>query len=175
MNAFNYPRAETPAAAARPAVNSVGAVIDIGSNSVKLLVGQVTGSVVERIYSIAESLKVGQGAFQTRRLRPDVIERVAGKVAEFVRTARNFSPAVFRIFATSAVREAINRSDLVRAIETRVQKRVEILSGEEEARLIFEGVRAEPGLAGWPLMVVDVGRRQHTNDPQRNWHRRRVL
>jgi len=137
--------------------NSVGAVIDIGSNSVKLLIGQITGTTVQRIYSIGESLKVGQGAFQTRRLQPDVIERVAETVAEFSRSARKFSPSVFRIVATSAVREAANRADLVRAVEARAQKRVEILSGEEEAELLFEGVRREPGLAGTPLMVVDVG------------------
>src|SRR5436190_5090646 len=129
MSAINYLTAarETPVVAARPEHNSVGAVIDIGSNSVKLLVGHVTGTAVEQLYSIGEAVRLGQGAFQTRRLRPDIIERVAGTVAEFARSARNFSPSVFRILATSAVREAVNRSDLVRAVETRAQKRVEIL------------------------------------------------
>jgi exopolyphosphatase/guanosine-5'-triphosphate,3'-diphosphate pyrophosphatase len=137
--------------------NSVGAVIDIGSNSVKLLVGQVVGANVERIYSIGQSVKLGQGAFQTRRLRPEVIDRVAATVADFAATARKFSPSIFRIFATSAVREATNRADFLRTVESRSQNRVEILSGEEEAQLLFEGVRREPGLAGSPLMVVDVG------------------
>jgi exopolyphosphatase/guanosine-5'-triphosphate,3'-diphosphate pyrophosphatase len=157
MSAPNYPAAATTDGRPAAECNSVGAVIDIGSNSVKLLVGQVRGTTVERIYSIGESIKLGQGAFQTRRLQPNVIERVAGTVAEFVQAASKFSPAVLRILATSAVREAINRADFVRAVEARAQKRVAVLSGEEEAELLFEGVRREPGLAGSPLMVVDIG------------------
>jgi exopolyphosphatase/guanosine-5'-triphosphate,3'-diphosphate pyrophosphatase len=157
MSAFNYPTHEIPVADRGPESNSVGAVIDIGSNSVKLLVGQVRGNTVERIYSTAAPVKLGQGTFQTRWLRPEAIERVTGTVAEFARSARNFSPCVFRVLATSAVREAINRFDLVRAVQTRAQTRVEILSGKEEAQLLFEGVRREPGLAGAPLMVVDLG------------------
>src|ERR1051326_8526655 len=157
MNTVNYPALERPVAARAPQYNTVGAVIDSGSNAVKLLVGQVNGAGFERIYSIGESMKVGQGAFQTRRLQPDVIERVASIVAELVGSARRFSPSIFRILATSAVREAVNRGELVRAVETKAQRRVEILSGEEEAQLLFEGVRREPGLAGAPLMVVDVG------------------
>ena len=157
MSAFHYPTHRIPAVAEGLESNSVGAVIDIGSNSVKLLVGQVTGNSVERIYSIGQAVRLGHGTFQTRWLRPDVIERVAETVAEFADSARNFSPCVFRILATSAVREAINRLDLVRAVETRAHERVEILSGKEEAQLLFEGVRREPGLGASPLMVVDLG------------------
>jgi exopolyphosphatase/guanosine-5'-triphosphate,3'-diphosphate pyrophosphatase len=157
MNTINYQPVVNRVTRSPAGGNSVGAVIDIGSNSVKLLVGQVNGSNVERIYSIGQSVKLGQGAFQTRRLRPEVIDRVAATVGEFADTARKFAPSIFRILATSAVREAINRADLVRAVEGRAQNRVEVLSGEGEAQLLFEGVRREPGLAGSPLMVVDVG------------------
>ena len=81
MSPVNYPDVEK--AVNRPATqfNSVGAVIDVSSNSVKLLIAQITETTVERIYSIGESLKVGQGAFQTRRLQPHVIGRVAETVA----------------------------------------------------------------------------------------------
>jgi exopolyphosphatase/guanosine-5'-triphosphate,3'-diphosphate pyrophosphatase len=157
MNAVGCPTQKTAIAAAHPEYNSVGAVIDIGSNSVKLLVGLVTGTAVERIYSSGETLKLGRGAFLTRWLMPESIERVAGMVAKFAEVAGKFCPSVFRILATSAVREALNGLDLVRAVEVRTGKRVEILSGVEEAQLLFEGVRGEPGLAGSALMVVDVG------------------
>src|SRR5262245_29956469 len=151
MNAVQYSTHETPVKVRATECSPIGAVIDIGSNSVKLLVGQLRGTSVEPLFMISQPVKIGQGSFQTRRLRPDTIERVTKSVADLTRRARSFSPSVFRIVATSAVREAVNRSDLIRAIETRIQKRIEILSGEEEARFVFESVRREPGLAGMPL------------------------
>jgi exopolyphosphatase/guanosine-5'-triphosphate,3'-diphosphate pyrophosphatase len=139
------------------ASNSVGAVIEIGSNSVNMLVGQVTGTTVDPIHSIARPVKLGQGVFQTRRLGQEAIDHAADAVAEFSALARGYSPSSFRILATSAVREAINRADLLRAVEDRAQHRVELLSGEDEAQLLFEGVRRERGLGGLPLMVLGVG------------------
>jgi hypothetical protein len=60
--------------------NDIGAIIEIGSNSVTLLIGKITANSVERIDSARKSVKVGQGAFQNRRLRPELIERVAAIV-----------------------------------------------------------------------------------------------
>jgi exopolyphosphatase/guanosine-5'-triphosphate,3'-diphosphate pyrophosphatase len=157
MNTINCHAVLNRMTSPSPSGNSVRAVIDIGSNSVKLLVGQVRGTTVEPIYSIAQPGKLGQGVFQTRRLGPEAIDRTADAVAKFAALARGFSPSSFRILATSAVREAINRADLLRAVEDRAHHRVELLSGEDEAQLLFEGVRRERGLGGLPLLVVGVG------------------
>ena len=133
------------------------AVIDIGTNSVKLLVAAVEGAEVRWVHKAGEAVRLGQGIFETHWLQPDAIQRAAQVVARLARQAAGFNPSVFHVIATSAVREAVNRADLVNAVEAASGLKVEVLSGEQEAEWVFAGVRRDPALAGLPLMVIDVG------------------
>lgn len=133
------------------------AVIDVGTNSVKLLVAEVAGARVRPVLEVGTQTRLGRGFYGTHRLQPDAIARTAGAVGEFAATARAHGVASIRIIATSAVREATNRRTFVAAIEQACGLKPEIISGEQEALWAFRGALTNPKLAHEPLLMVEVG------------------
>jgi exopolyphosphatase / guanosine-5'-triphosphate,3'-diphosphate pyrophosphatase len=133
------------------------AVIDVGTNSVKLLVVDVNGGVVQPVFEDSEQTRLGTGFYETRRLQLAAISKTARAVASFVTQARQMNAPSVRVIATSAAREAVNAADLTDAIEQAAGLKVEIISGEREADLAFRGVTTMPELANQPLMLLDVG------------------
>ena len=142
----------------RPPSRECRAVIDIGTNSVKLLVAHVDGLCVDPILERGNQTRLGEGFFATRRLQPAAIARTAAAVAAFLEQAKSHAPSRVRVVATAAAREAENQSDLLDALQAVAQgTRVEIISGQQEAELAFRGVCSAPALANCSLLVADVG------------------
>ena len=133
------------------------AVIDVGTNSVKLLVAELDGATVRPLHEESHQTRLGQGFFETKRLQPEAISKTATAVAEFVSKARELSSASVRAIATSAARDAINQDELTGAIERASGLKVQIISGEQEAEWAFQGVRTDPALTDCPLLLLDVG------------------
>jgi exopolyphosphatase/guanosine-5'-triphosphate,3'-diphosphate pyrophosphatase len=131
------------------------AVIDVGTNSVKLLVADA-GRRVRRLLKLSRQTRLGQGAFGTRRLRPEAIARTATAVAELAMLAAEWQPACIRVLATRATRETDNGDELVQAIRRAARLNVEIISGEQEAQFVFRGVTSERALVEGPLLIVDI-------------------
>ena len=78
------------------------AVIDVGTNSVKLLVADVCGRDVQPVGEESRQTRLGKGFYETHRLQPDAIARTAEAVAEFAKTARELKSVSIRVIATSA-------------------------------------------------------------------------
>src|SRR5215813_14700669 len=133
------------------------AVIDVGTNSVKLLVADVTGDDVRPVCEDSKQTRLGQGFYDTHRLQPEPIAKTARAVVNFAAMARGLEARSIRVIATSAARDAINSQELVSAIETGTGLKVEIISGEQEAEWAFHGVTTDPELAKRPLLLLDVG------------------
>lgn len=133
------------------------AVIDVGTNSVKLLVADVADNNVTPVLEESEQTRLGSGFYETRHLRPEAIERTARAVAAFAKVAEDCQVTSTRLIATSAARDANNQQDLVRAISEASGLKVEIISGEQEAEWAFCGVCTDPALAGLRLLILDVG------------------
>ncbi len=133
------------------------AVIDVGTNSIKLLVADVEGRVVQPVWEESKQTRLGRGFYETHRLQPEAIDATAQVVAQFSETAREYQAGSIRIIATSAARDAVNSADLTSAIETASGFKAEIISGEEEADLVFQGVTTDPAYAYEPLLLLDVG------------------
>ena len=133
------------------------AVIDVGTNSIKLLVADVSGRDVQPVHEESRQTRLGKGFYETRLLQPEAIARTAEAVAEFAKAARENKAASIRVIATSAARDAVNPGDLTLAIERASGLKVEIISGEREAGLVFQGVTTDPALAKTPLLLLDVG------------------
>jgi len=132
------------------------AVIDVGTNSVKLMVADV-GVEVRPVLKMSRQTRLGQGAFHTKRLRSDAIARTAAAVAELASRADELEPTGIRVLATCATRETTNGGELVQAIKDASGLTVEIVSGQQEARLVFQGVTSDPALTLRRLLIVDVG------------------
>lgn len=133
------------------------AVIDVGTNSVKLLVADVEGCEVRPVCEKSRQTRLGQGFYETHRLQPGPISKTASAVTAFAAEARELKAEAIRIIATSAARDAVNSEELVSAIETTAGLKVEIISGEKEAEWVFHGVTSDPALAKDPLLLLDVG------------------
>ncbi len=133
------------------------AVIDVGTNSVKLLVADVGAHDVRPVVEESRQTRLGKNFYETHRLQPDAIAETAKAVAEFAREARRDNATSIRVFATSAARDAVNADDLVSAIAQACDLKLEIISGEQEAEWAFQGATSGTDLAKTPLLLLDVG------------------
>jgi exopolyphosphatase / guanosine-5'-triphosphate,3'-diphosphate pyrophosphatase len=133
------------------------AVIDVGTNSVKLLVADVDGREIRPVSEQSQQTRLGHAFYQTHRLQAEAIAVTVRAVAEFAATAREAHASSIRVIATSAAREAVNRRELTAAIEQASGLKVEVISGEQEAALGFQGVASDPQFAQGPVLLMDVG------------------
>ena len=133
------------------------AVIDVGTNSIKLLVADVAGRDVQPVHEESRQTRLGKGFYETHRLLMEPIAYSANAVADFAQTARKHGAQSIRVIATSAARDAVNPEDLISAIEAASKLKVEIISGAQEAGWAFQGVTTDPELAQAPLLLLDVG------------------
>ena len=133
------------------------AVIDIGTNSVKLLVADVLGRTVRPVLEQGEQTRLGRGFYQTHLLQRDAVELTARVVKVFAEQARAAGAEDIRAIATSAAREAGNASDLLEAVHHASGLSVEVIPGELEADWAFQGVTTDPALQDQALLILDVG------------------
>jgi exopolyphosphatase/guanosine-5'-triphosphate,3'-diphosphate pyrophosphatase len=134
-----------------------GAVIDIGTNSVKLLVAEVEQDRVLPLLEESEQTRLGQGFYQANRLQAQAIDHTAQAVGRFASKARHCHVDHVRVIATSAARDAVNQADLLRAVRNASGLEVEVISGEQEADWAFTGVQTDPALRDRALLILDVG------------------
>jgi exopolyphosphatase/guanosine-5'-triphosphate,3'-diphosphate pyrophosphatase len=133
------------------------AVIDVGTNSVKLLVADVNGREVSPVHEESRQTRLGSGFYETHRLQPESIARTAEAVWEFDQIAREHRADSVRVVATSAARDAVNPGDLTSSIEWACGLKTQIISGAHEADWVFQGVTSDPELTRKPLLLLDVG------------------
>lgn len=133
------------------------AVIDVGTNSVKLLVADVCGREVAPVHEESRQTRLGKGFYETHRLQPEPIACTAEAVWEFTEIARDKGTTDVRVIATSAARDAVNPNDLTASIERACGLKTEIISGAREAEWAFLGVATDGRLAEHPLLLLDVG------------------
>jgi len=133
------------------------AVIDVGTNSIKLLVADVRGREVLPIHEESRQTRLGKGFYETHKLQPETIAHTAEAVWEFGEIARERESSSIRVIATSAARDALNPRDLTSAIERASGLKTEIITGAREAEWAFQGVATDAELARHPLLLLDVG------------------
>jgi len=126
------------------------AVIDIGSNTIKLLVAaRSPAGGIETVHYAVEEARIGRGLGGVRpTLGTDSMERGAAAVARLLALARTFSPGATVLVATSAVRDAANGREFAARLLRETGLAVRILAGKEEADYIGRGLAADPALAG---------------------------
>ncbi len=136
------------------------AVVDIGSNSIKMLVAarEPDGTLAE-IRSHALEVRIGRGiASEHPRLESESMDRVVAAVASLLAEGRTLGADVSLAVATSAVRDASNGPEFSRRLQAGTGLELRILSGQEEAGLIGRGLSTDPALAGLPTFnVFDLG------------------
>ena len=133
------------------------AAIDIGTNTVKLLVAAVEDGALAALYEESRTTRLGEGVAKTRQLTAEAIERTAAGVAAFAGKARDLGATKILAVATSGAREAENTGQFLARAREVAGLDIEIIGGEREAELIFTGVCTDARLRGQRLLVMDVG------------------
>ena len=133
------------------------AAIDLGTNTVHVLVADATSSEWRLVHHDQVVTRLGEGLWPTGRLHDVPMTRTEDAIARYVEHARALGAASVRIVATSAVREAANGSVFTQRLAARTDTAVEVVSGEEEARLTLRGVMDGLGNPRGALLVFDVG------------------
>lgn len=134
------------------------AVIDIGTNTVLLLVAEPAGPgrflpVLER----AEITRLGKGVDRTGQFDEVALEDTLRTVVDFAEAARSLGAERIAAVATSAARDASNGPAFLAALKARAGITAEIITGDEEAELSFLAASADFGSPGEPLVVLDIG------------------
>ena len=138
--------------------------IDIGTNTIRLLVADISGSACRQLYSGRTITRLGQDLVRTGVLAPEAQERSLTALESFSRVIRRFSADQVAVVGTSALRNASNAREFITAVRQRAGLDVRIIPGAEEARLTLRGVhgalsKGKPGEAD-PLasaLVIDIG------------------
>jgi len=134
------------------------AAIDIGTNSIKLLVAAVDETGVLEVLSREKSpVRLGSETLSTGRLAPEAIAAGVCAIEQFQRSVAAQEAELVRAVATCAVREAENSQEFLDAVRRRTGIEVDVISGEEEARLIHLAARSEFSSRLDPLFLIDIG------------------
>jgi exopolyphosphatase/guanosine-5'-triphosphate,3'-diphosphate pyrophosphatase len=135
------------------------ASLDIGTNSVKLTVADLAGGGARRLSDQALVTRLGEGMeAHGNRLREVPMRRTIEAIADFVAQARAVGAREIVAVGTAALRSAENRDDFLRRVQERCGLTIEVISGEEEARLSYLAVRRDPHWRDCArLWVIDIG------------------
>jgi exopolyphosphatase/guanosine-5'-triphosphate,3'-diphosphate pyrophosphatase len=132
------------------------AAIDVGTNSVKLeLARPLPNGSFETLHEERDPVRPGEGVFKTGWISADVADRLLSTLRRYGALCRRFRARV-RAVATSAVREAKNKNEIIERVRREAGLSLEVVSGREEARLICLGVlHGRPARAG--ALCIDIG------------------
>ena len=132
--------------------------IDIGTNSIRLALVQIAPNGAYTILSEQkETVRLGEGEFRDNTLHPEAISRAVAVCQQFATMARNNNAQEIVVVATSATREAKNKKSFIETLNTVAQLDVKIISGIEEARLIYLGIADGVDLKTQTALMVDIG------------------
>lgn len=133
------------------------AVFDLGSNSIKFVAAETGGARVRILREHSISTRLAEHLIDTCELRPEAIERTLAALKRLRAEAEELGVRHFRAVATSAVRDSRNRKEFLRAARAVLGFPVRLLSGNEEAETIFDGVMADTHFRGKDLFILDIG------------------
>ncbi len=144
-----------------PSVSPTVAILDIGSNSIKILIASrdpATGQLTAEKYKTLDARISAGISHATPRLSEDAMTRGLAAIQELLADAAPYSPTKTILVATSAVRDAANGSDFRQRVLTATGHPIRILTGDEEANLIGRGLTCDPALTHLrDFYVFDLG------------------
>jgi len=133
------------------------AAIDCGTNSIRLLIADIEGDNFREIYQTMEIVRLGEGVDRNKQFAPAAIERTLRAVSEFALEIKRRGATRIRFCATSATRDASNRNLFINGVFEILGVKPEVISGDEEAQLTFEGAVRQLHPSDAPFLVVDIG------------------
>jgi exopolyphosphatase / guanosine-5'-triphosphate,3'-diphosphate pyrophosphatase len=131
--------------------------IDIGSNAIRMIVGELGNSEMRIVKKLRAPVRLGKDVFMNGSISDKTLAEAEEAFIKFAKTNREFKIACCRAVATSAVREAKNKTAFVNSIFAASKIQVEVIDGVEEARLVHNAIRKEIDLENKRIISIDVG------------------
>ncbi len=143
---------------AKPTDEHVVAFLDLGTNSVRLLLVRIEPNhSYATLTQQKEMIRLGEGEFADQYLQPEAIDRAVLVCSKFAELSHSYGAREIVAVATSAVREARNQKEFLRRFRHEAGLDLRVISGREEARLIYLGIVSAVHLADKPAAFVDIG------------------
>src|SRR5512133_2227685 len=133
------------------------AAIDVGSNSIHMIVVEARGNGYRVLDKEKEMVQLARGSLGGEPLTPEAIFRGVAALEKMAEIARSREATDIVAVATSAVREASNGREFVERAEAASGIRIEIISGEQEADLIYRAIRSAVDFKGGTALCIDIG------------------
>jgi exopolyphosphatase/guanosine-5'-triphosphate,3'-diphosphate pyrophosphatase len=134
------------------------AIIDLGTNTFNLLIADVTGSLSYNILlETKNAAKLGKGGINDRTITPEAMERGINALNQHLRIIADYSVDKVVCIATAAIRSAVNGQDFVKRVKDEVGLDINVIDGQKEAQLIFDGIKQVMPLTKEKVMVLDIG------------------
>jgi exopolyphosphatase/guanosine-5'-triphosphate,3'-diphosphate pyrophosphatase len=136
---------------------SLIAAIDLGSNSFHMVVAKAQNGEIRILERLGEKVQLAAGIDEERQLNEESMQRGLDCLKRFAQLINGMPPGAVRIVGTNALREARNRGEFIRRAEEILGHSVEVISGREEARLIYLGVSHTLADTPGKRLVADIG------------------
>ncbi len=133
------------------------AVIDIGSNTIRLLVGKITNTKINRIFTDRVVTRLGKDIPINKKLNDNSIRKSIETIGKFKKISEQFQCKCIISSGTSALREAINSKEFCEKIKILFGLDVKVLSGEDEAYFTLEGIKTGLPYSPQNIFAVDIG------------------
>jgi len=133
------------------------AIIDLGTNTCNLLIANIEKGKYEILYQGKEGVKLGKGGINKNMLTPEAFQRAGTALKKHLQIIDRFQATEVKTIATSAVRDAANRNDFVSYLLKETGLKLTVVSGGEEAALIFKGVKLAFGQIPPHSLILDIG------------------
>ncbi len=133
------------------------ALIDMGTNTFHLLLVEINGVGFKTIYKEKIAVKLGQGGISQNQLAPEAQKRAFHTLKHFKNLIDGEHIDQVFAFATSAVRNAENGAEFVEKVREDIGIHINVISGEQEAQLIYEGINLSGSLNGHTNLMMDIG------------------
>lgn len=133
------------------------AAVDCGTNSLRLLVADIDSAAKTDVCRRMRVVRLGQDVDRTGELAPEALERTRLALAEYAATCAELGVERTRMVATSATRDARNRDDFSAMVHATLGTAPEVVTGEQEAALAFDGATRGLDPNDGPFLVMDIG------------------
>lgn len=117
------------------------ALIDLGTNTFNLIIADVSGNEIQHIFSTKEGVALGMGGINEKRISEDAMQRAIECLKRYKSICAEYNSERIVAIGTSAIRDASNQRDFIERVESETGIIIQVVSGEEEARLIYDGIR----------------------------------
>lgn len=132
------------------------ALIDLGTNTFNLIIADVLGSEIQHLFSTKDGVALGMGGINEQVISDEAFERAISCLKRFRERCDEWQVETITAIGTSAIRDAKNQLEFIEVVKALTEIEIQVVSGEEEARLIYQGIRLTFPLSE-PAMIMDIG------------------